>query len=241
MRWFSLVLAVGPLLLITPRANERTQTLPGPPFGSFDTPVTGTAVTGEVAVTGWALDDSGVAGVDIYRPPIPGEPVQQNGLVFIGTATQVRGARPDVEGLFPSYPGAAEAGWGYMLLTNMLPNHGAGTFVIYAYVRAVDGENRQLGSKTITAENSTARNPFGTIDTPTQGQIVSGTIVNFGWALTPQPNAIPADGSTIAVYVDGVFLGHPKYDNFRPDIASAFPGLANSDGAVVSLLWTPPH
>jgi hypothetical protein len=61
---------------------------------------------------------------------------------------------------------------------------------------------------------------------------VSGTIVNFGWALTPQPAAIPADGSTIRVYVDGVPLGHPTYDQYRSDIATLFPGYANSGGAV---------
>ena len=40
--------------------------------------------------------------------------------------------------------------------------------------------------------------PFGTIDTPAQGQTISGTdFINFGWVLTPQPNIIPIDGSTI--------------------------------------------
>ena len=74
--------------------------------------------------------------------------------------------------------------------------------------------------------------PFGTIDTPGQGEVVSGTVINFGWALTPQPGVIPTDGSTIWVYVDGVPVGQPVYDQYRQDIADAFPGYANSDGAV---------
>jgi hypothetical protein len=45
------------------------------------------------------------------------------------------------------------------------------------------------------------------------------------------PNSIPVDGSTIDVYVDGVLLGHPVYDVYRSDIASLFPGYANSNGA----------
>ncbi|HNX97834.1 MAG TPA: hypothetical protein PKK12_09150, partial [Candidatus Aminicenantes bacterium] len=56
--------------------------------------------------------------------------------------------------------------------------------------------------------------------------------VNFGWALTPQPAAIPTDGSTLLVWVDGLPLGHPTYNQYRPDIATLFPGYANSDGAV---------
>jgi hypothetical protein len=74
--------------------------------------------------------------------------------------------------------------------------------------------------------------PFGAIDTPTQGGNASGSsFINWGWVLTPQPNKIPTDGSTINVYVDGVNLGHPTYNIYRSDIASLFPGYANSNGA----------
>jgi hypothetical protein len=74
--------------------------------------------------------------------------------------------------------------------------------------------------------------PFGAIDTPTQGGTASGSsFINWGWALTPQPNSIPTNGSTIKVYVDGVNLGHPTYNLYRLDIASLFPGYANSNGA----------
>ena len=55
--------------------------------------------------------------------------------------------------------------------------------------------------------------------------------VNFGWALTPQPKSIPVDGSTFLVYVDGVPLGPVNYNFFRSDIATLFPGYANSSGA----------
>jgi len=34
------------------------------------------------------------------------------------------------------------------------------------------------------------------------------------------------------VYIDNVAVGHPVYNNFRSDIASLFPGLNNSNGAV---------
>jgi hypothetical protein len=90
-----------------------------------------------------------------------------------------------------------------------------------------------LGTRTIVVDNAHATKPFGTIDTPGQGGTASGSAyVNFGWALTKNPNVIPFDGSTITVYVDSVPVGHPTYNQFRSDIASLFPGHANSNGAV---------
>jgi hypothetical protein len=56
--------------------------------------------------------------------------------------------------------------------------------------------------------------------------------VNFGWALTPEPAAIPINGSTITVYVDGVPIGHPTYNQPRQDIEDLFPNYANTNGAV---------
>jgi hypothetical protein len=62
---------------------------------------------------------------------------------------------------------------------------------------------------------------------------VSGSAyVNFGWALTPQPNIIPIDGSTIWVFIDNLPVGHPVYNNYRSDIGTLFPNYQNSQGAV---------
>jgi hypothetical protein len=120
-----------------------------------------------------------------------------------------------------------------MLLTNMLPNQGNGVFTLRVYADDVDGHTVLLGSRTMTCDNANATRPFGTIDTPDQGGSVSGTVyTNFGWALTPKPHAIPNDGTTIMVYIDGVPVGHPTYNNNRADIAALFPGRSNSSGAV---------
>ena len=133
-------------------------------------------------MTGWALDDVGVSRVDIFRSSVAGEPA---GLLFVGRAVFIRGARPDVQSLFPNAADNDNGGWGFMVLTNFLPNQGNGTFTLHAY--AYDGAGLQtlLGSRRIVAANSTSVKPFGTIDTPGQGETVSGSIVNFGWALTP--------------------------------------------------------
>jgi hypothetical protein len=130
-------------------------------------------------------------------------------------------------------------GWGYMLLTNFLPRNGAatasgnGTYNLHAIAVNKAGNSFDLGTRTITVDNAHASKPFGTIDTPAQGGTVSGNaFVNFGWALTQGPYNIPVDGSTITVFVDGVALGHPTYNQYRSDIATFFPALANSNGAV---------
>ncbi|MDQ1350160.1 MAG: hypothetical protein QG657_461 [Acidobacteriota bacterium] len=192
------------------------------PFGSFDSPTEGSTVMSSIAVTGWALDDIGVEYVKIY-----------NGDTYIGDAVLVEGARPDVAAAYPQYPNNSRAGWGYMLLTYFLPNGGNGTYTLYAKAGDSAGHETTLGSKTITCDNANAVKPFGAIDTPSQGGTVSGKFsMNWGWVLTPQPNSIPTNGSTINVYVDGVNLGHPTYNIYRADIATLFPGYANSNNAV---------
>ena len=87
----------------------------------FDTPTANAVVSGEIGVTGWAVDDIGIAGVDIFRSPLAGEGTQQNGLVFLGDATLVAALASDVQAAYPTRPMSEKAGWGYMLLTNMLP------------------------------------------------------------------------------------------------------------------------
>jgi hypothetical protein len=206
-----------------------------PPFGSFDTPANGaTGITGAIPVTGWALDDSETTKVEIYRNPVVGEAPYPNGIVYIGDATFVPGARTDVDSTYSAYPYSWRAGWGYMLLTNFFPPAGGnGTYTLHAY--AVDGlsQSTLLGSKTISLDNAHATKPFGTLDTPGQGQTVSGAgYVVFGWALTPPPGVIPTDGSTLWLAIDGQYIGHPTYNQYRSDIAGAFPGYANSNGAV---------
>jgi Viral BACON domain/Matrixin len=210
------------------------------PFGVVDTPSNNaTGVTGAVPFTGWALDDVEVANVFLCRAAVAGEvaPVDGNcagaAQFIVGSGLFIDGTRPDVQAAYPSFPKNTTGGWGLMVLTNMLPNQGNGTFVFYAYAMDREGHAVLLGTRTITCDNAHATMPFGTIDTPAQGETVSGNAyVNFGWALTQNPKLIPTNGSTIQVYVDGVPVGNASYNNFRSDIATLFPGLANSNGAV---------
>jgi len=174
--------------------------------------------------------------VEIKRnsdPADPPEAIGLDGLVYIGDAFFVEGARPDVETSYPDYPLNPRAGWGYMLLTNDLPNRGNGSFAIHTFAYDASGHREEIGRKTILCDNINRVKPFGTFDTAEQGEIIRGNdYINFGWALTPLPKTIPKDGSTIWVWVDGVQVGHPVYDQYREDIAMLYPEYNNAQGAV---------
>jgi len=217
--------AAGSPLSINVTLKVYAEGTDAPPFGTFETPTQNSTVRSSIPVTGWVVDDIGLESVKIYR-------LAGNKLQPVGDAVFVEGARPDIETTYPDYPNNHKAGWGYMMLTNFLPNQGNGTYTFHAVATDVSGHQVTLGTKTIICDNDHADRPFGALDTPTQGGEASGNAyINWGWALTPQPNSIPIDGSTINVYIDGIKLGHPVYNRFRSDIADFFPGYANSNGA----------
>jgi hypothetical protein len=210
------------------------------PVGVIDTPTNNTTgVTGAIPVTGWVVDDVDVSNVFVCRAPVAGEgaavDARCGGLpqVFLGEAVFIEDARPDVQAAYPTLPRNYRGGWGFMVLTNMLPNQGNGPYTLFVHARDREGHSFALGSRNITCANANATLPFGTIDTPGQGETVAGAAyVNFGWALTQAGKSIPLDGSSITVFVDGAPVGTASYNHYRSDIATLFPGLANSNGAI---------
>jgi hypothetical protein len=209
-----------------------------PPVGYFDTPANGVVnVAGSLPVTGWAMDDVGVARVDIFRDAVGSEPA--GAIILLGSASLVAGSRSDVENNYPTAPMNYRGGWGFMVLTNMLPDlvngratGGNGPFRLHAYAIDYEGVPSYLGARSFQANNAAAVKPFGTLDTPAQGGTASGSAyMVWGWALSPS-GTIPANGSTITVFVDGVARGNPTYNNYRSDIAGMFPGYGNSTGAI---------
>jgi hypothetical protein len=220
---------------------SQAGSVPPPPslslIGSWDTPQTSTNASGVVAISGWALSSNPIS-VQIYRNAVPGEQ-SSNGLVFIGNGTFVAGSRPDVAVQHPEYSSNNNAGWSYALLTNTLPNSdgsvakGTGTYQLTMILK--DSSSQIVfPPRTIIVSNKNVSKPFGTIDTPAPGAVVSSnSYINFGWALTPQPFLIPLNGSTINVFLDGKpSSALASYNNFRPDVAAVLPGYQNSNGAV---------
>ena len=194
------------------------------PAGTVDSPTDNiTGVTGSIALTGWAVDDIDVTRVRIYRDGIGGG--EGTGLVFVGDAMMVEDARPDVAALYPSNPRGYRAGWGYLMLTNMLPSLGNGTFRFSVYAEDADGHSTLLGRRTMTVANNTATQPFGAIDTPAPGETVSGSVYNnFGWVLARgSRRADPVGGGTVTVMIDGVPVGSPGSWGARADLSALFP------------------
>ena len=72
------------------------------------------------------------AGHALARPAAGRTGVLGDGKVSSATPSPVDGARPDVEAAY-AMPYDYQAGWGYLLLTNMLPNQGNGTFRLHVY------------------------------------------------------------------------------------------------------------
>jgi hypothetical protein len=201
------------------RITDATSTTTAP-LGVLDIPRHGSVgLNGAVPVSGWAVDDVGIARVLIYRNSVAGEPL---GEVFLGEGTRVRGARSDITGAFT--PGVMSAGWGLMVLSNVLPNGGNGTFVLSAYAEDIEGGRTRLGQTTVTFDNTSSPYPFGTIDIPGQGATVSGMLNNQGWVLAQPGRSIPFDGSTIRLFIDGVERPNlAGYGFARPDVAALFP------------------
>ena len=191
------------------------------PFGQVDTPAqNATGVVGAIGVTGWALDDLGVSKVEVFRnclpfdAPAPGgtcQGIDGQNVVFVGTAAFLPGARPDLEPIFPTIPQGNIGGWGYLVLTNLLGRANQTDFTPTA----------------ITMANEGIVKPFGAIDTPGQGETISGAaFANFGWALTPDSDTeagawdilVPTDGSTSFVFIDelGRETGRYKFPENPP-------------------------
>jgi hypothetical protein len=75
----------------------------GPPTGVIHQPAEGQNVPAGFWVHGWAVDDTGIAGVDAATEEGPAGPVQR------GTAW------PGLEKFFPGFPGVERGGWGFVV------------------------------------------------------------------------------------------------------------------------------
>jgi hypothetical protein len=204
------------------------------PIGAFESPKNGINVKGTISLSGWALDDLGVAKLQIRRAAVKSDPadtIGTDGLVTVGDAGFVVGARPDLETLYANYPLKDRAAWGYMLNTYALPGAGNGKFTLYAVAYDQEGNGVRIGTKTINAVDKYNTQPFGLVVAPEWGKTVSGTCANIAWMLTPRPKIIPVKGTSIWVWIDGVKRGHPVYNQYRADIALMFPLLRNKGGA----------
>ncbi len=205
------------------------------PIGSIDSPQEGTVVSGNFPLSGWALDDICVTNVAIKREAHPNDiaaNIGPDGLVHLGDAFFCEDVRQDIPKTYPDHPLTNLAGWGFVLQSYQLPNMGNGSVTLHAIAYDSSGQASELGTRTVIANNAGRTLPFGSIDTPESGEQISGAEYKAqGWVLTPPPNFIPTDGSTIWVWLDGKRIKNPVYNQYREDIAALFPEYHNAQGA----------
>jgi sugar lactone lactonase YvrE len=237
------------------------------PIGQVDTPTQSATVSGTVAFTGWATDDVGVSHVSIYRGCvdgegatcsqgfIPGRPSER--VVFLGSVVPTEGARPDVEALFQHNPVGRGAGWGFLILSNMLPrttgtyspHGGQGPITLFAVAHDFDGHQSLLGRHygsdatptTVVLDNDNLATPFGAIDVPEQGARLSVlTHQNFGWVLTPDSDTVAGPGDItvpaagITAFIDGRAVGTVSYDHCRGTVGNPVPTSTFCDDDVAN-------
>ena len=146
----------------------------------------------------------------------------------------IDGARPDVAAPIRSYPLNTEAGWGFMVLTNMLPTRATALTSSTCTAQDREGTHAAVGTRTMTCNNATGDVPFGAIDTPTQGGVASRQRLR---QLRVGADAAPKDNSDQRV--DDHRARRWRRGRERrttttsaPDIAELFPGPQQHAGAI---------
>ena len=200
----AITLTVDPHVLPTPRtamltiAGQIVQVTQAggqsdPPFGVIDTPAdNASGIAGSLAVTGWALDDVGVSA----RPDLP-------------RSSGGRSERADLRGRRDVRRGCAARRAG---------SHAVGALRVARGLGA-DGADQHAAERRewhvpVVGHCRRCRRPLDSAGDPgihrrrtprrrcrsapsirrEREKSCPGTMVNFGWALTPQPEIIPTDG-----------------------------------------------
>ena len=108
-------------------AASASETVQHPPFGFLDAPRENDTVASGSTATGWALDDSGVAGVAVSL---------DNGPAAAATLGQ---NFPGVREAYPTFPGSDKAGF-----TFAIPSAAAGPHLLVVSITAKDGGKTEI-------------------------------------------------------------------------------------------------
>ncbi len=212
----------------------------GDPFGYLEGHgfTGGNVATGVFQLVGWALDNDGVAAVDIL---LDGRDVGR-------AAYGVR--RSDVAKVFPGFPDSALPGFSFQLDTTHWPN---GLHELSAVVVSRRGEEATLNRLVFDFQNNSHNlKPFGRIDYPQGNTEVFGvcgpsperryTVVE-GWALDVGVETNDHGVGYVELLIDGAIYANNRLDCVhstvtgqytncygvsRADIEASFPSLIDS-------------
>ena len=184
---FAFTGAANVLAPVSVRLNVVQNGTSGAPFGVVETPLNNsTGVTGSLAVTGWAhRRRRGHGGADSSRPGRR----RSAGGAAVSSATpcswteRVR-TSPSPIRISRATP---RAGWGYMLLTNFLPNQGNGTFRAPCVSPTTRRARRRCSARAPSpAPTRVATHPLRRDRHAAQGRDRQRQRYNnFGWVLVP--------------------------------------------------------
>jgi hypothetical protein len=183
------------------------------PSLTVDAPGPNATLSGTVAMSGWALENTMLVGSHAVQSVTVFVDSTQVGTATYGTARQ------DVCNNYPGRLGCPNVGWTYSLNVNALT---AGSHVLK--VVATDS----AGNSTSSQLNFTAVIPqvvpYVVIDAPPPNATLSGTVAMSGWALENNTVAGPYAVQSVTVLVDGTQVGTATYGTARVDVCNNYPG-----------------
>ena len=168
----------------------------------------------------------------IYRNPLRGSLRASS---FSGRQCSCRGHGRTCERAYPTMPRNDRGGFGFLILTNMLPNQGNGDIPhSYAWRRMSKVARRCSASRTIVGVNASRHTAVWRDRHASTGRDDRGAeLPELGLGTHAAAGQdLPSDGSSIQVMSTACRCGNPTYNLFRPDVSGLFPGLANTSGPV---------
>ncbi len=228
-------------------------TLNQAPFGELERPGENQPMNGIFPMTGWALDDSEVAKIEVLV----------DGLIVGPVNTRTH--RPDIAHRFPAHPGAEDAGFIRMLNTTEMTN---GVHTVAIRLTDNEGMVRVIGRRFVQTFNAGYNlPPIGGIDWPLPNHIMFGDGCNdpadvstppyedpenvewvAGWALDVGATTDRGGVAYVELLIDGALV-LDTYEPFyfawleqftelvntyglpRMDILSLFPDVPNAKDA----------
>jgi hypothetical protein len=210
---------------ITPRgvAQPGMQTI-----FRIDKPADGATVFGIVEVRGYVLDPRGVSRITLL---IDGSPVHDADINIPRVDVQRRYVRFFGGEPFPYDPG--------FVTSFLASNYTSGTHTVALKVTYSNSDVAELGSRTVTVDNTINQAPIGALDSPHDASVygtqeyVSSVYPVTGWTLDADGirTTTAADGSLLAdieIMVDGMNVGQAYYPLPRPDVANAHPDVVGA-------------
>ncbi len=206
---------------------------------NLDVPRTGSAVQGNFAVAGWAVDTGSGSGTGVSTVHVWAFPTSGAAATFVGAAN-LGVSRPDVAAYF----GRADfANAGFGISGALLP----GTYDLKIYaLSTVLGEFdfSRIATVRVTVVSPASR-PMMAIDLPVANQTVPQVFLIGGWAIDfEEPSGPGVSGIHAWAYPvsggDPIFAGAANTGGWRPDVA-AFTGQSRFGFGGYSLHGTLPR